>query len=88
MPSDAAVEDQDVIIVSTPSSLMAAVAAVIQAETDVPLPRRSLMLWSGIHGTRVRRTDDRTLVVSPRCGYLCPPTAVPDGAEAKLVDIR
>jgi len=88
MPTDAAVEDQDVIIVSTLSSLMSAVADVIQAETDVPLPRRSLVLWSGIHGTRVRRTDDHTLVVSPRCGYLCPPTADPDGQEARLVDIR
>jgi hypothetical protein len=88
IPADVAVEDQDVIILSTPSALMSGVANVIRAEADAPQPRRSLVLWAGIYGARVRRTDDRTLVITSRCGYLCPPGTVMNGQDAKLVDLR
>ncbi len=88
IPVDAGIAGQDVLIVSTPTVLMSGYANVIRAEADAPQPRRSLVLWAGIYGARARRTDDRTLVITPRCGYLCPPGAVVNGDHANLVDLQ
>ena len=69
MPLDAAVEQQDLIVVNPPSLLHIAHTATDREFRGLPVPRRMHLLAGGPQATEVRRTDLHTLVVRPERGW-------------------
>lgn len=64
-PTDPAIADQDLIVVNPPDFawMVAAIPAVREVEGR-PAPRRLRALFTGTTGSRIERTDARTLVVT------------------------
>lgn len=70
MPFDKSIEEQDLIVVNTPMALIAG-NCLLQYEHDgLPSPRALRILAPGFKPVTVRRTDDRTLEITPETGYL------------------
>jgi hypothetical protein len=87
LPTDAAVAEQDLVIVYTSSSFVSQLAAIVQAEGSSPLPRSNLQLAAGLHGATVTRPDEFTLVVAPRGGYLRASGVAVEGVPSPVVDL-
>jgi hypothetical protein len=71
--TDPALEHQDLIVVNPPSPIHAGYVAILAELNGTPIPSRVRVLAPGLSEVTVRRTDDRTLIVSPAEGYLARP---------------
>ncbi len=88
LPSDAAVRDQEVFIVNTPSAFVPMFAPLIQALNGKAIPQRTMVLGSGIHVTEVHRPDAMTLVIRPEFGFLAPRGIPRQGMEDEYADFN
>lgn len=68
--TDPAVENQDVIIVNPPFTLVALYLPILQELEGQPVPAHTRVLAPGYAPVTVHRTDERTLVVRPEYGFL------------------
>lgn len=73
LPPDSVLADQDLVVVASPMAYLDLLTWLVRTDGNGPAPRTTLTLWSGMHGAMVRRPDSTTLVLEPRCGFLCPP---------------
>lgn len=71
-PLDRTVETQDLVIVNPPAALgFLAATPFIWASEQAPMPRHLRVLTSScFYPVLLRRTDERTLLVRPRVGFL------------------
>lgn len=73
LPADPAIEDQRLIVVSTPSAFLFTFANIYAATQHRPIATETLVLGSGVYPVQVERTDANTLVVSQAGGWLLKP---------------
>lgn len=89
LPEDQALVEQDLVLVSAPSSFIVGYGILRRASEGATLPRRLRLLTSSIHGVEVERLDARTLVLRPAGGLLLPPGSGRQmGLEVPPVDVR
>ena len=69
-PFDAAVEQQDVIIVNAPSAVCAVFLPVLREVEGGYIPRHTRPLATGADGVTIYRPDERTIILRPARGYL------------------
>jgi hypothetical protein len=81
LPSDPAVEDQDALIVNTPSVFLSVYGPLLQGLDGLPIPRRTLTLGSGIYPTTISRPAANVVAIRPHGGYLLPPGSPQPGHE-------
>jgi hypothetical protein len=84
LPSDPAITERTVLIVNTPSVFISTYGPLMQALDGRPVPRRTLVLGSGIYPTTISRPGPSTLTIRPGGGYLAPPGSPATGPDAKL----
>ncbi|MEW5983290.1 MAG: hypothetical protein AB1806_13115 [Acidobacteriota bacterium] len=82
LPAGPAVRDQQVIVVNVPSFFASVFGPTLNLLDGRPLPRRMLVLASGIHPARVSRPSRNVLVIRPAGGFLAPPGVPRPGGEA------
>jgi len=82
LPSDAAVKNQRVLIVNTPTTFISFYGPLVQALLGRPVPNRMLILGSGIYPTTISRPSRHVLAIRPDGGYLPVPGSPRPGHEA------
>ena len=70
VPFDETIEQQDLVVVNAPSPMQANYCLLLYEHDGLPSPRAVRVLAPGFHRVTVRRTDEQTLEVEPRSGYL------------------
>lgn len=70
VPFDKNIEKQDLVVVNAPSPMQAGYCLLLYEHDGMPSPRAVRTLAPGFGSVTVRRTDDRTLEVEPKNGYL------------------
>lgn len=70
VPTDDAVENQDVVIVNAPSAIHAAWSAARTMLSGHPIPRHTRVLAPALPSVEVIRLNAQTLTVRPQDGYL------------------
>jgi hypothetical protein len=73
LPTDAAVREQTVMAVNTPTAFLVTSAPLLQYWEGNPFPKRIRILGAGLGELEIERTDERTLVFRPEGGYFAPP---------------
>ena len=63
-------EKQDIIIVNPPSAFHVAYLPLLREMNGMSVPRHTRVLASGMDSLEIERTDERTLVIRPRTGFL------------------
>jgi hypothetical protein len=69
-PFDETIVKQDLVVVNAPVPMFAAYGLFICEHDGMPVPRAVRTLAPGISAVHVRRSDDRTLEITPHAGYL------------------
>jgi hypothetical protein len=82
LPSEPIVTRQTAIIVNTPTAFISFYGPLVQASLDRPIPKRTLILGSGIYPTTISRPAPDVLAIRPDGGYLFPPGSPRPGHEA------
>ena len=70
VPTDDAVESQDVVIVNAPSAIHAAWSVARRMLSGDPIPRHTRVLAPALPAVQVFRVDAQTLMIRPKNGYL------------------
>jgi hypothetical protein len=70
VPFDKTIEKQDLVVVNAPVPWFALYCLLEYEHDGAPVPRALRTLAPGVSAVRVRRTDDRTLEITPDAGYL------------------
>lgn len=73
LPNDDRIAKQRLIVVSTPSAFVASFANIYAATLHRATAQEMLVLGSGVYEVQVKRTNERTLVVSQAGGWLMHP---------------
>lgn len=81
LPSDPAVTDQLVLIVNTPTVFISFYGPLIRGLQGHPIPRRTLILGSGIYPTTISRPAPDVLAIRPSGGYMPEPGSPQPGHE-------
>ena len=84
LPSDPAITERTVLIVNTPSVFISTYGPLMQALDGHPVPRRTLVLGSGIYPTTIKRPGPNILTIRPDGGFLTPPGSPAPGHETTL----
>ena len=67
---DALIEQQDLVVVNSPITMLAGYSLLQYEYEDMPSPRALRILAPGYNPMVVRRIDERTLEIEPETGYL------------------
>jgi hypothetical protein len=67
---DKTIENQDLVVVNPPVTLLVGYCLLTYEQEGEPSPRAVRVLAPGVLPVTVKRTDDRTLEVEPEAGYL------------------
>jgi hypothetical protein len=70
VPFDQGIEQQDLVVVNPPSVMHANQSLFLYEHEGMPLPRAVRALAPGFRRVTVRRSDERTLEVEPKEGFL------------------
>jgi len=73
LPADAALADQDLVLVNSPPSFVGAYLWMLRLDTAASVPKRLRPLGSTDRAVVVSRPDTHTLVLQPVGGYLADP---------------
>jgi len=73
LPSDPRIRDQHAIVVHTPSAFLSLYGVPMRLLAGRPVPARTLVLGSSIHGVTIERPARDVLVIRPEGGFLLPP---------------
>ncbi len=73
LPSDPALQDQELILVNAPSAFVVGYGFLTWATDGHAMPSRMRLLVSSIHSVEVQRPDEQTLIIRPAGGLLPPP---------------
>ena len=72
LPSDPAIRGQQAIIVHTPSAFLSVYGVPMRVLAGRPVPARTLVLGSSVHGVTIERPARDVLVIRPEGGFLLP----------------
>jgi hypothetical protein len=70
---DPPVAEQSLVIVNGPLAFLTCYLPIVRAVEGLPIPRHTRMLFPSLAAIQVQRPDARTLVLTPRGGYLARP---------------
>lgn len=70
VPTGAAVEGRDVIVVNPPMAMSVGFVLILRSEAGEPMPRRIRVLGPSLQVLELTRLDQHTLSVRPEYGYL------------------
>ncbi len=70
VPFDETIEQQDLVIINPPSPMQASYCLLLYEHERMPSPRAVRSLAPGFGRMTVLRTDERTIEVEPKAGYL------------------
>ena len=84
-PDDPQLAHQNLVIVNPKSFLGECYISFVRDYEGRPFPRRCVYLTNSSASASITRTDERTLVVRVRLGYLPPPGEWPDGAHPPAI---
>ena len=73
MPLDSSVTRQSLILVNSPLAVLTSYLPIARAVEGQPIPRHTRVLFPSLAAMRIERPDARTLVLTPRNGYLARP---------------
>jgi hypothetical protein len=84
-PDDSQLANQNLVIVNPKSFLGEGYIRLVREYEGRPFPRRCVYLTNSSVAASITRTDDRTLVVRVRGGYLPPPGQWPEGTNPPAI---